>query len=430
MSFYANPFVQYFVLIFSVIIFSFANCLFLSLFLRKTKNIQAKKIVIIGGGTAGISTAARLAKKSGNLVEIIIIDPEDIYYYQPGFTYLGFGITEKKKVASLRSGLIPADVVWRKDRVIGVNPDNCEVTISSGEIISYDFLVIASGLKLCWDKVIGLRDALDNPSSGVISVCSYQDAINTRERINSFQGGKFISSMPSTETKCPGVSQKVILLMHDLSRFGQRLNFAIFSANRDCAIGEPYRKILEGKFCDIGTEIFFNQELVKINSDNTAVFKDCDGNLEVHKFDLLHVVPPMAVPEFLIGLTDESGFISVNHETLQHNRYANIFAVGDCANLPTRKTGAAVRKQVPVLVQNIISLIKGKNMQASYDGYSCCPIFFSRYKILMMEFNYRGVAPGLLNKMCGVCPSIIMYFVKMRVIPIIHWRFMLKGRNI
>ena len=64
-------------------------------------------------------------------------------------------------------------------------------------------------------------------------------------------------------------------------------------------------------------------------------------------YEMLHVVPPMSAPSALkssSALTDAAGYLNVNKETLQHVKYSNVFGIGDCTNVPTSKTAAAVGK--------------------------------------------------------------------------------------
>jgi len=402
--------------------------------LRKSKIAKEKnkkKIVIIGAGAAGLSIAARLARKAKQLAEVILVEPSKVHYYQPGFTYIGFGKLNPKLVSRPMQDLIPKGVKWIQNKATGIDPITQTVTLSH-KTIQYDQLVIATGLELLWDKVIGLRQALGDPDSGVISVCSLGNTKMAWEKVRKFSGGKILSTMPNTETKCPGVLQKVLFLMCSImKRLGGHCNFFIFSPKTDCAIGQPYRGYLEGELMKMETEINYESTLIEIRpAEKIAIFQKSDGRTYERSFDLLHVVPPMAAPDFLSNLADETGFVTVDPKTLQHKKYSNIFAAGDCAGIPTRKTAAAARKQGPLLVENLISIIKGEKMTADYNGYSCCPVPIVDGKILMMEFGYAGVMPGLLNKLVGVRPSRIMHFIKKHVIPKMYWHAMLKGIKI
>jgi sulfide:quinone oxidoreductase len=414
---------------------TFTICLLGGCFMRikktstTSKSIRRQRIVVLGGGSAGLSIAARLARKAGKLATVFLVEPKEIHRYQPGFTYVGFGRLNPKTVSRPMRELIPQGVKWIHDMAMGVDPIAQTVTLSH-ETIQYDKLVVATGINLLWGNIVGLNKALNEPHSGVISVCHFQTALMAWKKINQFAaGGKFISAMANTETKCPGVPQKVILLLHSiLKKARAKGNFTIFSPKMDCAIGEPYRNILEGKLAEIGTEINYGSTLIEIrHKEKIAIFLGANGERQEHSYDLLHVVPPMAPPTCLKSIADETGYVPVNPETLQHKQYPNIFSAGDCAGLPTRKTAAAVRQQIPVLTKNLIAQIKGTGIGAAYNGCTCCPIPIEDGKILMMEFGYSGVMPGRLNKMIGVKPSRLMYFIKEYIIPRMYWNIMLKG---
>jgi sulfide:quinone oxidoreductase len=326
--------------------------------------------------------------------------------------------------------LIPKGVEWIQDLATGINPEVKTVSLRH-ETIQYDKLVIATGLQLQWGRVKGLIEAIHDDASGVISVCSFTAAQATWKKVKHFFGGKIISAMPTTETKCPGVPQKVLFLMRDiLKRVKGQGSFAIFSPNSSCAIDQTYRQHLEGELVRMGTEIHYNAELLEVRAEERIAVFSVNGKIQEHHYDLLHVVPPMGAPKFLANLANEKGFVSVNPKTLQHTKYADIFAIGDVAGLPTRKTAAAARKQVPVLVKHLIASIKGARATAVYDGYTCCPVPILPGKILMMEFGYKGILPNWLNRMIGMRPSRAMYAIKKWVIPTMYWRIMLRGMSI
>lgn len=105
---------------------------------------------------------------------------------------------------------------------------------------------------------------------------------------------------------------------------------------------------------------------------------------------MLLVTPPMSAPDVVkqSTLSDEEGWLNVNKHTLQHVRHQNVFGLGDCTNLPTVKMGSAVRKQVPVLAENLVAQIKGKKLPGYYDGMTACPIATEYGQAIMAEFGY------------------------------------------
>jgi sulfide:quinone oxidoreductase len=165
------------------------------------------------------------------------------------------------------------------------------------------------------------------------------------------------------------------------------------------------------------------------NEKNQAHFSRPDGSTVVKDFDFLHMVPPMSAPDFIkkSPLADGAGWVDVNKNTLNHVSYKNIFSLGDASSLPTSKTGAAIRKQAPVLVRNLINLIDGKDFEASYDGYTSCPIVTRKGKVILAEFDYEG-RPVETFPFDQSKERSSMWILKAHLLPIIYWEGMLKGR--
>ena len=175
----------------------------------------------------------------------------------------------------------------------------------------------------------------------------------------------------------------------------------------------------------------FRHELIAVRPDTReAVFRNLDsGELAAWHYDLLHVTPPMGPPDFLARspLADQEGWVDVDSETLQHKRYPGVFALGDCSNLPTSKTGAAIRKQAPVLVRNLVDAIAGKPLPAKYDGYTSCPVVTGIGKLVLAEFNYRK-EPNESFPIDQSKERWSMWILKRYLLPQMYWHGMLKGR--
>jgi sulfide:quinone oxidoreductase len=174
--------------------------------------------------------------------------------------------------------------------------------------------------------------------------------------------------------------------------------------------------------------------LVKIDGTaKKAWFKDAEGNVSETLFNFIHVCPPQAAPQFIKNsdLSDSAGWLDCDPVTLQSKRYANVWGAGDVLNTPNAKTVAAARKQAPVVAQNIVNTFAGKNTMVSYDGYGSCPLTVERGKIVLAEFTYGGIVapsfPKWIND--GTKPTALAWFLKAKLLPLIYWYGMLKGRE-
>lgn len=107
---------------------------------------------------------------------------------------------------------------------------------------------------------------------------------------------------------------------------------------------------------------------------------------------MIHVTPPQSAPDFIrkSKLANETGWVDIDKNTLQHNRYPNIFSIGDASSLPTSKTGAAIRKQAPILVANLLAALHKKKAVKQYDGYTSCPLVTGYGKLVLAEFDYQN----------------------------------------
>ncbi|MCK5921902.1 MAG: NAD(P)/FAD-dependent oxidoreductase, partial [Methylococcales bacterium] len=154
------------------------------------------------------------------------------------------------------------------------------------------------------------------------------------------------------------------------------------------------------------------------------------SDLKVMSYDMIHVTPPMSSPDFIKNspIAGEGGWIDVNKYTTQHVRYDNVFAIGDASNLPTSKTGAAIRKQAPTLVANLTALIQGQPMPKSYDGYTSCPLVTGYGSLILMEFDYDKV-PMESFPFNQAKERYSMYALKAYGLPQMYWNGMLRGRE-
>jgi len=389
-------------------------------------------IVIVGAGTAGISVAARLVRISKKLKgQIAIIDPQTKHYYQPLWTLVGGGAAKKEESERDLASLIPAGVDLIGDAVTEFRPNQNTLLTKQGTIVSYDYLVAAAGLQIDWDGVKGLKDAVGK--NGVCSNYSYHTVDSTWENIRNFKGGTAIFTHPDSPVKCGGAPQKIMYLADDYFRKSNvRHQSEIIFASAKSIIFDvtKYANALEKVVLRKDIQTMYKRNLIEIRPDSKeALFEHLEtGEQEVFTYDLLHVTPPMKAPSCIkeSALADAGGWVDVDPYTLQHKKFANVFGIGDCSNLPTSKTGAAIRKQAPVVVRNLMSLIKGSSLDAQYDGYTSCPLVTGYNKLVLAEFDYHKV-PQETFPFDQSKERFSMYLLKRRLLPIMYWNGMLKG---
>lgn len=387
------------------------------------------EVLIIGGGTAGLTVAAKIA---GKVKSLAIVEPSTKHYYQPLWTLVGGGVFPKETTERNERDYIPSSAKWIQDAVSEFFPAENYVTTQSGKKIFYDYLVVCAGIQLDWDKVKGLKETLGKNS--VCSNYSYETVESTWENIRNLKSGNAIFTQPATPIKCGGAPQKIAYLAEDYFRKnGVRDAIKVkFITGTPSIFTSPHYAPTLTKHCeDTGIETMFKHSLTEIRADKKeAVFQNLDTNEEfVQPYDMIHVTPPMSAPDFIKNsqLPNEAGWVDVDKETLQHTKFSNIFALGDSSSLPTSKTGAAIRKQAPVAAENLLNAIAGKPLTAKYNGYTSCPLVTGYDSLIMAEFGYdlkpQETFPFDQNK-----ERYSMYLVKKWVLPQLYWNGMLKGR--
>lgn len=392
---------------------------------------QHHSILVVGGGTGGLSVAARL-RSLENPPDVAILEPSEKHYYQPLWTLVGGGVFRKETTVRDEKDYIPDGATWIKDAVATFDPANNTVTTKGGQKITYDQLVVALGIQLDWGKIKGLEGNLGK--GGICSNYTYESVDSTWETLKDWKGGNAVFTFPSTPMKCAGAPQKIMYLADEhMRKLGVRDRSKVIFASAGAAIFgvKKYARALAEIVARKGIETHFRRDLVEVRAGSKeAVFKHLDGGDElVLKYDMLHVVPPQSAPDVVkrSELAAEGNWVSVHKHTLQHVKFPNVFSLGDCSSLPTSRTGAAVRKQAPVLVENLMAFRAGKSLEASYDGYASCPLVTGYGKLIMAEFDYDG-------KPCETFPfdqskeRYSMYALKAYGLPEMYWNGMLRGR--
>ena len=392
------------------------------------------QVVIAGGGTAGITVAARLRR--AGVRDIAVIEPSASHYYQPLWTLVGGGRATALSTVRPQVSVMPKDVTWIRDAATGVDPAAQTVTTGSGRQLHYDHLVMAPGIQLDFDKVSGLTETLG--MRGVSSNYRYDLAPRTWDFIRGLAGGTAIFTMPPGPVKCAGAPQKIAYLAADWWRSQGLLDRTriILVLPTAAMFSQPdWAKVLTGIAAGYGIEVRKDSQLIEVDGDSRqAVIADTKaGTKETVGYDVLHATPPQSAPDWVktSPLADSGspfGYIGVDQHTLQHPAWPNVFALGDVANLPTSKTGAAIRKQAPVAVANLLAVMRGQPVSARYDGYTSCPLVTSRNRMLLAEFDYELKRTPSLPLIDSMKPRYDMYLLKRYALPALYWQGMLKGR--
>ncbi|WP_223846297.1 NAD(P)/FAD-dependent oxidoreductase [Wenzhouxiangella sp. AB-CW3] len=360
------------------------------------------RIVIVGAGAAGLAAANRLSSALDG-ARITLIDRRERHLYQPGLTLVATGLWKPGQVIDRNQRYVQRGVDWVHASVSEFNPEANRVVTDTGDTIDYDYLIVTTGLHVDFDAVEGMSpDLIGREGIG----CVYdtpEHATRTWDMIDRFidQGGVGLFTRGPGGIKCAGAPLKVTMLTEDLAtRRGQREPTAmIYNSPGPGLFSQPdIDQFLKEEFPRRDIDINWHHRLVGIEPEqHRATFATPEGEVRLD-YDFIHVVPPMRAPDALgnspLAWQDgefaaDGNWMEVDRHSMQHPRFPNVFGAGDCVGTPIGKTAASVKAQVPVAVDNLLSLIAGSEPTARYNGYTSCPLITTRGQAILVEFDYN-----------------------------------------
>ncbi|ELK05449.1 Sulfide:quinone oxidoreductase, mitochondrial [Pteropus alecto] len=422
------------------------------------------EVLVLGGGSGGITMASRMKRRVG-AENVAIIEPSERHFYQPIWTLVGAGAKQLSSSVQPTASVIPSGVEWIKARVVELNPDKSCIHTDSGKEISYKYLIIALGIQLdyeklhgvytkqCpdhwpdqWDRTVhsvqhtayycaakikGLPEGFAHPKIG--SNYSVRTVEKTWKALQDFKEGNAIFTFPNTPIKCAGAPQKIMYLSEAYFRKTGKRSKAniIFNTSLGVIFGvKKYADALQKIIKERNLTVNYKQNLIEVRADKQeAVFENLDkpGETQVVSYEMLHVTPPMSPPDVLktSPVADAAGWVDVDKETLQHKRYPNVFGIGDCTNLPTSKTAAAVAAQSGILDRTISLIMKNEKPMKKYDGYTSCPLVTGYNRVILAEFDYSSQPLETFPFDQGK-ERLSMYLMKADLMPFLYWNMMLR----
>ncbi|MBZ9557563.1 MULTISPECIES: FAD/NAD(P)-binding oxidoreductase [unclassified Modicisalibacter] len=394
-------------------------------------------VLIIGGGAAGIALAASLHKRRESL-DIAIIEPAEIHDYQPGWTLVGGGVFTPEQTRRAMRDVMPDFVTWYRHRCDQVAPDAHRIVLDDGRVLGYRSLVVAPGLVIDWSAIDGLEATLGE--HGVTSNYRRDLAPYTWSLVQSLSSGRALFTQPPMPIKCAGAPQKAMYLACDAWRRRAVLGGIDVSFHNAGGVlfgVADYVPALERYVEHYGIDLHYQENLVAVDGPNRVarfrVTRESGEEIVERRFDMLHVVPPQRAPDLVRRsvLADAAGWLDLDEATLQHRRYPDVFGLGDASGTGNAKTAAAVRKQAPVVAENLLARLDGRALEAGYLGYGACPLTVERGRVVLAEFGYGGkLQPTLPHWLVeGTQATRMGWMVKAHLLPRLYWNVMLKGHE-
>ncbi|MBX9606401.1 MAG: NAD(P)/FAD-dependent oxidoreductase [Gammaproteobacteria bacterium] len=396
--------------------------------------MKKTRIAVVGGGTGGMAVVSALRQLPiRDNLEVTLVEPSDSHFYQPQWTMVGGGLFPREVTRRPMAELVPRGVQWVREACAEFLPADNQLLLADGRRIDYDHLIVATGLKLDWHKIAGLEGNLGK--HGLCSNYSYDSVASTWENIRGLTSGVAMFTFPPPPIKCAGAPQKIMYLAEDhFRRSGvrDRISVAYRCAADTIFAVKKYAAVLTDICTQRGIDAQFAWKLVAVDGPaREATFEHTkNGERRTEKYDMLHITPPMSAPSVVSSspLANEAGFVEVDKFTLQHVRFPNVFSIGDSSSLPTSKTAAAVRAQLPVLVQNLVATMGGRPLSERYDGYTSCPLVTGYGRLVLAEFDY-DLNPQETFPFDQGKERLSMYLLKKHVLPYIYWKGLIAGRK-
>ena len=348
-----------------------------------------KKILILGGGTAGTIMANKLRKALDRTEwSITIVDENKTHYYQPGFLFIPFEIYQREDVIKPKSNFFPPGVEVIFETIELIEADQNKVTLKQGKVLQYDFLIIATGTQIRPDETPGLKEELWHKN--IFDFYTLEGALALQKFIKRWEGGHLVMDIAEIPYKCPVAPLEFIFLAdHYFTKKGMRDKVKLtFVTPLPGAFTKPIAtqmlsELLEHKNINIIPDFYIE----KVDTEKQAIVSYDEKAIP---FDLLTIVPVNMGAEVIArsGLGDDLNFVPTNKHTLQSEKYENIFVLGDAANLPTSKAGSVAHFSADILFENLLAAIDGRPLTASFDGHANCYIETGYGQGSLIDFNY------------------------------------------
>jgi len=394
-----------------------------------------KDLIILGAGTAG----TMMANKLRNALEydewrITIIDQYKTHYYQPGFLFIPFGIYNKQDVIKPKSNFIPPGVKLIYSPIDKVEGENKKVVLEDGRVLNYDYLIIATGTQTFPEETPGLKGELWYKD--IYDFYTVEGALALHKHLKDWKGGKLVMCISELPYKCPVAPIEFVCLAEAFfTKKGMRDKVEItYVTPMPGAFTKPVAtKMLSELLLEKNIKVVPDFYLERIDNENKKLISYDEKEIE---FDLLTIVPVNMGSKMIerSGLGDDMNFVPTNKQTLQSEKFENIFVIGDAANIPTSKAGSVAHFAGEILFDNFMSAIEGRPLLAKFDGHANCYIETGYGKGALIDFNYdTEPLPGTFP-LPGIGPFGLLKNTKINhygkvIFRWIYWHILLKGKE-
>lgn len=389
-------------------------------------------VLIIGGGNAGISAAGRLIRKG--IKNVAVVEPQLVHTYRPLLSYVGGGQAPMRITERPQRSVTPRHCTWLVDSAMAVDAKTRTVRCASGRSYRYGDLVIAPGLVPDTVELPGIEEAINTPA---VASNYLNRADKTWRLVQAMPvGGHAVFTVPRPPVSCTGTTLKPLFLAAAQWQKagllpGIRITLVI---DRRTLLGVPDldARLLD-QLHDLNVRVMGDTRVTALQPQERAITVTDDGGAtERLPYDMLHLVPPFRGPGWLeaSNLTGDNPYrlVDIDPQTLRHRTHPNIWAAGDSAAVDTDPSGGALRRQISILVSNLLAARNGGEF-TEYDGYTVAPVATSSRRLIPGEFDRKGaIASSLPSFIDPLKPRRTAWAFDRYALPKIYWNLILKGR--
>lgn len=387
-------------------------------------------VVIVGGGNAGISLAARLRRDG--CPDIALVEPESVHHYRPLLSYVAGGMATLDDLRRPESSVVPDGTRWYRDAAVAVDPERSVVRLAGGQELAYGDLVLCPGSQVDWDALPGSREAVE----GEHAATSYlpEPAARTWRLLSSLTGGRAVFAVSGRHVPCSPVALKPMFLAVDhWRRTGVLGDIEVEVVTEGSRLVGEARSDHELRAAaeDVGVRVRLDTRLDAVDAAGRVLHVTGPGGAEGLPYDALYVAPPHRAPQWVadsgLATPESDGLVAVDTATLQHVTHPRIWGLGDVAAVDAMPSGGALRQQVPVVAENIAARRRNRPMRR-YDGYSVAPVTTSRRRLLLAEFDRAGRNEPSYPFPDLRVPRLSTLLFDRHLQPPVYWHRLLRGK--
>ncbi len=395
-----------------------------------------KKLVILGAGTAGTMMLNKLNNVlDKNEWQITIVDQYETHYYQPGFLFIPFDIYTRKDVIKPKRDFFPTGVNVIMSEIDKIEPEQNRVLLKNNQVLSYDYLIIATGSKIRPEETEGLKDELWHKN--IFDFYTIEGAVALRDFFKHWEGGKMVLNITEMPIKCPVAPLEFVFLADwFFTERGIRDKVEIhFVTPLPGAFTKPRAASILGDFLDKkNIKLTTEFSIARVDNENKKIISWDEQEIP---FDVLVTIPTNMGDESIerSGMGDELNFIPTDKHTLMAKGFDNIFVIGDATDLPSSKAGSVAHFESDILLENFLDVIEGLEPRAKFDGHANCYIESGFGKGILIDFNYdTEPLPGKFP-LPGIGPFSLLEETKMNhygkvMFRWMYWHLLLKGQEL